>query len=493
MNRVGQSIICVVVGVAAIAAARAETIVFQDRISSHRISSNYPTCHPVLVQPQSAGSSDVRTNAGVVVSAPGEEIVLFNSGSMGQWVTVAATNTVTDRYGQVFARVALGSGSSCFTRLALSPTNAPLFPNYNFTTVWPHHPTNVGADVYWDGWGNFNYYNGTSYKSVGAYPTNEWQDVTLNYDLVAQVYDVWLGSVRVATNAAFEFAAFGSTAQSIVIGSAWWGNGYEGLLDQWYWKSDNSTAFTSPGQPMMPGPNVVTTIFEDRIKGYTPNVRYTNVNPRVIHTQYSGNYTVVTNATVAVIPPGEQAISLNSHAAWNCSTIAATNAPVTDRFGQIYARVADQAKYGVFLRLGLFDTISPAYPTGFSWCDSRATNAAASLEWEASAKRFFYFKNKARADTGVAIPTTGTWHDVTLNYDLGMGIYDVWLNETRIVASSTLEWPSFSTQACAIAFGAIWYTTTPDILLDRWMWRSATTAPFTKWYAPPKGTALLVR
>ena len=105
--------------------------------------------------------------------------------------------------------------------------------------------TNTAAEILWrDSKIRTNRVTG----AVGAemffdWNMTAWHDVTINYDLVAGRYELYLDSTLLASNLVMN----GSTIGSIAIGGAYLIAGASASFDYWHWQTSTDTAFTGAG------------------------------------------------------------------------------------------------------------------------------------------------------------------------------------------------------------------------------------------------------
>lgn len=224
---------------------QAGTVIFEDAIAGYPLNSVYTVSNPNVTYSQNNGGTTniVKDDFAGWVASPGDEFVPLTSGSHSAYSTLAVNSVVTAQYGQVFLRLGKHTPVTSYTRFVLSNVTNPSLPDsYGALST-------AGIDLIIDPGANLLYYSnaGLGDSSVNV-PADALFNLTINYDLVAHTYDVWLDSTQVLSGIGFEATSFGSTANSIAVGGAYFsGNGEGTILDQWYWQSDATTAYTTFG------------------------------------------------------------------------------------------------------------------------------------------------------------------------------------------------------------------------------------------------------
>ena len=228
-----------------ISALQAGTVIFEDAIAGYPLNSVYTVSNPNVTYSQNNGGTTniVKDDFAGWVASPGDEFVPLTSGSHSEYSTLAVNSVVTAQYGQIFLRLGKHTPVTSFTRVILSNVASPsLTAGYGGTST-------AGIDLIIDPGANLLYYSDSGLGDSSAnVPADALFNLTINYDLVAHTYDVWLDSNQVLTGIGFEATSFGSTANSIAVGGAYFSGDGEGtILDQGYWQSDATTAYTTFG------------------------------------------------------------------------------------------------------------------------------------------------------------------------------------------------------------------------------------------------------
>jgi hypothetical protein len=179
-------------------------------------------------------------NAGGVFDtvAPNQEMNLY--GGMYTYNTYAVNGNGTDRYGQVMARIGHAYGQVIRVGLFGGQNGA-----FDGASMWDA-ASNSAAEVEYHFTNNLYYKDNTqTFQLASATNDQVYQNLTINYDLVAQTYDVWLDSTEVASGIGYGRNI--SSIQSIAIGSCIFDPAATvvNALDSWQWQTSADTAFTS--------------------------------------------------------------------------------------------------------------------------------------------------------------------------------------------------------------------------------------------------------
>ncbi|OHB57806.1 MAG: hypothetical protein A2Y12_17265 [Planctomycetes bacterium GWF2_42_9] len=229
-------------------AMAADTTMFYDNIGGYLENRLYPTANVNVVLSQNNGDNPSigSTIGNWSVPAP-DQLVRITSGNTYNYTTLAVNKSSTARYGQVMARVAYagwdGVTSYSFVRLGVFGTSSPTFP-----AELAYASTNSGPEIQW--WpGQLRRLTTGGAVNLTA-QTAGFHNVTINYDLQTDTYDVWYDQTQVASGAPFATAL--ASVQSIAIGGAYWNSGGLAALDYWHWKTSDDAAFTSYGTQIIP-------------------------------------------------------------------------------------------------------------------------------------------------------------------------------------------------------------------------------------------------
>ena len=214
---------------------------FYDGISGYTLNSLpaatlYENVNSDVVHSQNNGNLSVASTIGTFSQTAPDQLVSLQSGVYAVCDTVAVNQDSTARYGQIMVNVAKTQGMRA--RIGMFGVSNPSFGDAYADSA------GAGLELLWHFTGNLHY--GVSWGAGNAaYPINEFHEVTINYDLVAQTYDVWINETKIASSIAFHNAV--TTVKSIAIGGVYDAAGNDMALDNWQWQVSGDTAFTSFG------------------------------------------------------------------------------------------------------------------------------------------------------------------------------------------------------------------------------------------------------
>jgi hypothetical protein len=222
----------------------APTVLFWDDIAGYTTNAYYQNVNPEVVLSQNNGSNPtvLSTIGDLSVTAP-NQLVNIASGTSYAYSTIAVNKHSTARYGQVLVRMGYDYISPNFSLVRLGVFGVP---NGTFAQDWETtEGANVGPDVRWS-WVGLQYgSNGTMITTKQTTYSN-LHDVTINYDLATNTYEVWYNETRLVGPVAF--ASPLTAIESIALGGACI-SGYSGsaALDSWQWQVSDTTPFDSYG------------------------------------------------------------------------------------------------------------------------------------------------------------------------------------------------------------------------------------------------------
>lgn len=170
----------------------------------------------------------------------------WNSGTYRKPSVLGITASHKERYGQVFLQVARPTPGEGWLEVAVlgeagAETNVPELEwdeAKEFRQLAPK-----GPNLIWDVNGLFRRLTPVGQLITREeYPTNALHSVTMNYDIETRVFEVWLGSDQIISDAKFASGAFGKEATVLILaGSCWAANPQTGsLIAQWHWKASDT-------------------------------------------------------------------------------------------------------------------------------------------------------------------------------------------------------------------------------------------------------------
>jgi hypothetical protein len=212
------------------------TVFYDDIAQCYRSSMLYPTENKNVVLCQNnGGNTATYTEYGPFSTTLPNQIVSIGSGLAGNYTTLAVNSSQSARYGQAMFRLAK-SGND-WMRVSVNGVANPQYPYAEGDFV------GNGAGVNWHTGSSIYYYSGGAYMDSGVDSTTvDFFNITINYDLQADVYEVWLDNTLIIGPTAFAYAQ--TSIESISIGGAYWtADGWAQVLDAWQWKvSDTAIA-----------------------------------------------------------------------------------------------------------------------------------------------------------------------------------------------------------------------------------------------------------
>ena len=406
------------------------------------------------------------------------------------YTLITVDKTSSDRYGQVlinFQQTYWNLTSVCIMSNDAHRQNPQIAGAQGTNTVTELNMHPFGIIQYDDGYGA----NPTVGGAVGV---GAWHTYTMNYDLVAQTWEIWLDDTLQASNIHIDSAYDDVT--SIDIAVAWFdynGNAnYPTVVDHMRWITSDSVPFDSNGvmpPPVMPpddgDPNVYfdepnlptappspnsTVLFYDKIAGYEEGVRYVKQNPEELtnpqYGQYAGTTSVVDHR--AVTPP-KQLVTLSSG---NYQEYSVTAVPKSSsaRYGQMMVRMAKDGT--PYVRMGIFGVSDPIFYTApYPYANP---SSAAELILAADTQ-INYISSDALVASGV-YHSAVEFFNLTINYDLDSQTYDAWYNDTKFADSVAFS-ASLGTIE-SIAIGGAWWDSERVAALKYWHWMVSETDPF---------------
>jgi hypothetical protein len=215
------------------------TVLFWDDIAGYTSGSYYQNVNQEVVLSQNNGSNPtvLSTIGDLSVSAP-NQLVNIASGTYMGYSTIAVNKHTTARYGQVLVRMGYDTSPCSLVRLGVFGVQNPTFPS-----EWAGSAASAGPEVRWS-WVALQYFSaGTAYNTSQT-SISGFNNVTINYDLVANTYEVWYNTTRLVGPVAFGNTL--SSIESIAIGGAYVTGG-SAALDGWQWLVDANTPFNSYG------------------------------------------------------------------------------------------------------------------------------------------------------------------------------------------------------------------------------------------------------
>ncbi|OHB57811.1 MAG: hypothetical protein A2Y12_17290 [Planctomycetes bacterium GWF2_42_9] len=231
------------------------TTLFTDNISGYAANADYTTQNPEVVLSQNSGCAPwISDGAGWDTTYPASALTVPNqgvyigSGWTNNYTTIAVNKSTSARYGQVMARIAYQTDNSVpkysFVRFGLfGAQNGTFATEVVSKNAYLTDPANGGPAIrFWPDQLQETQAGGLAYDlapTVAGY-----QDVTINYDLVAHTFDVWYGTAKVGNGASFDNNI--TSFESMAIGGAYWTGGIA-ILDNWQWQVSDDAAFTSYG------------------------------------------------------------------------------------------------------------------------------------------------------------------------------------------------------------------------------------------------------
>ena len=435
-----------------------EKVLFCDKISEYPLGSYYQYANLDVVTSQNNGSLSVGSTIGGWSKASPDQLVEINSNTYSTYNTIAVNRYSTARYGQIMAR--LGKDVDELVRLGLFGVSNPSFPYQ-----WGN--SNAGIEILWNVNGMLHYgVNGAWTGGIDAYSTAQFHEVTINYDLTAQTYEVWYNTIKVVGPIAFNASI--SMAKSIAIGGAYWAAGDNTALDYWHWKTSDSTAFTSYGTEIP----VAKVLFCDKIFAYPEGSYYQNANPVVVNSQNNGSLAVGSTIGGWSKTTPDRLVLINSGVYSTYNTVA-VNRESTARYGQIMVRLGKDVDE--LVRLGLFGASNPSFP--YQWGNS---NAGIEILWNINGM-LHYGVNGAWTG-GVDAYSTTDFHIVTVNYDLTAQTYEVWYNTIKVVGP--IAFNASISMAKSIAIGGAYWAAGDTTALDYWHWKTSDNTAFTSYGQP---------
>jgi len=220
-------------------------VVFRDSIKGYDTSAGnryidlntslYISQQPGAWVPRVTDTSDLGTYGTTLPN----QLVILGGGQASKYTTLAFDASNTDRYGQVFLRI---GEKLLFVKLAFFNDANPIFAD------GPGWETNTVAEIFWrHDKIRTNRVGDSTGELFFDWDTANFHYVTLNYDLVAGTYELYVDTTLLAD----EMLLNGSTIRSMAIGSAWLATGLDCALDYWHWQTSNTNEFTSYGQEIL--------------------------------------------------------------------------------------------------------------------------------------------------------------------------------------------------------------------------------------------------
>jgi len=218
-------------------------------------------------------------------------------------------------------------------------------------------------------------------------------------------------------------------------------------------------------------------VFVDNISGYYPT-RYDWQNDAVVLTKDNGGRpaTGTSWGPYSVIAP-KNLVTLDSGAYQKYTTLAVSQSR-SERYGQILVRVASTG--GKRVRLGAFGTAAPQIP---DYVYDYDPYSGPEVMWDLGDK-FAYFTQTAASSPyaeiigGVGSYSDHGYHNITINYDLELDKYSVFLDNYRIITDVNFAYPQTTIESMAI--GASWEGAGDYwVVLDYWHWKVSNVGPFT--------------
>jgi hypothetical protein len=224
------------------------TVVFHDNISGYTTGSGikYSDLNAAVSLPQyNGGGAGVIDATGPYSVTPPDQMASFNSGSHSNFTTYAVDSSQSERYGQVIFRMGRRgksdiSSSGDWMRLSVNSAANPAYPSLE------GYYADASCELLWHVGGSIRYRTGTSMPTATTNPEGVLYNITINYDLQTDMYEVWLDGTKIVSSTGFQGGAK-TSMESISIGSAWWQAGGIHVLDAWQWTVSTDTAYDSAG------------------------------------------------------------------------------------------------------------------------------------------------------------------------------------------------------------------------------------------------------
>ncbi|OHB57814.1 MAG: hypothetical protein A2Y12_17305 [Planctomycetes bacterium GWF2_42_9] len=200
----------------------------------------YPELNPrVVVSQNNGGSFAVGTSftgAKTWSVIWPDQLIAITSGMYGQYSTLAINEVSTERYGQIM--ITLGKDLDMWVRLAVFGQMNPQFTSQEGSC-------GAGPDIILCPTRDLKYRSNSSLVVSRVYPSvTTLYNITINYDLVLDTYEIWLNSGKIAGPVAFDSSL--ETINSIAIGGTYRSSNIA-VLGYWHWMTSDTIPFISAG------------------------------------------------------------------------------------------------------------------------------------------------------------------------------------------------------------------------------------------------------
>ena len=480
----GIVVMVLVVAVLSSTGQAAEQLVFWDDISGYAAGPGiqYPDLNPAVVLSQyNGGGASLSSTIGPYSVTPPDQMASFNSGAYSAWTTFAVNSSQSARYGQVIIRMGRDGGDTAsgdWMRISVNGAANPAYPNLEGSYA------DEGPALLWHVGGDIRYRNNTGMYVAATNPEDVLFNITINYDLDLDVYEVWLDNTKIVSSTSFENAL--TTIESISIGSAWWAAGNYQVLDAWQWKVSDTDAYDSYGTLEAEPQADINVLFQDKIQHYaivSPAFHYPDLNAAVEYTQHPGGgaWPASSSGPFDVNDP-DRFIGMTSGVHSQFTTVAV---PISDnsRFGQIMLRVGKDGSDWMRFTLGGDDT--PQFPS----LEGADPNGGAEIIWHPGGE--IKYRTSGGMNYSGAFPPEDEFHEVTINYDLEQDTYQLWVDQ-NMVSDGYEGFVNVLSTVESISIGTAWWASGNTQVLDYWHWIASDTTPFTSYGVEPNVQVVVV-
>ena len=245
MKKLEMLLVLVIAVIAMISVSGQAGIVFYDDISGYTPNpgDKYSDLNSAVVLSQyNGGGANLTSALGPYSVTPPDQMANFNSGAYSAWTTFAVNSSQSARYGQVIIRMGRDGGDTAsgdWMRISVNGAANPAYANLEGGNAF------CGPSLLWHVGGAIRYRSPGAMTVAVQNPEDVLYNITINYDLDLDKYEVWLDNTKIVNLVGFENAQ--TTIESISIGSAWWGAGNYQVLDAWQWEVSTDTAFDTAG------------------------------------------------------------------------------------------------------------------------------------------------------------------------------------------------------------------------------------------------------
>ena len=248
MKKLEMLLVLVIAVIAMVSVSGQATVVFHDNISGYTTGPGvkYSDLNAAVSLPQYAGGGAGLTDSwGPYSVTPPDQMANFNSGSHSAFTTFAVNSSQSARYGQVIFRMGRRgksdeSASGDWMRLSVNSVANPAYPSLEGGYA------DASCELLWHVGGSIRYRNAAGMYTATTNPEGVLYNITINYDLQTDMYEVWLDNTKIVSSTSFQGGPK-TSMESISIGSAWWQVGGIHVLDAWQWEVSTDTAFDTAG------------------------------------------------------------------------------------------------------------------------------------------------------------------------------------------------------------------------------------------------------